>query len=78
MGVLTVTISIEEFEELINCKGKLERIKELKTKNIEQVKETNRLFEIKHNEGDREACERLLREQSVNNIIYIAKIALIL
>lgn len=76
--VSAITISIEEFEELMTCKRKLERIKELEEKNIESVKKTNALFNEKIARGEKESCKELLAKQNADNIIYLAKIAMIL
>lgn len=78
MEVSTVTISIEEFEDLIKCKRKLEKIKELKDSNISTIRETNRLAKKSVIDGDMETVEKLCLEQDKKNLIYMAKIVEVL
>ena len=78
MGVSTVTISIEEFEELIKCKRKLEKIKELKNSNIIAIRETNSLATKSLLDEDMEKAQKLILEQDKKNLIYMAKIVEVL
>lgn len=74
MGVSTVTISIEEFEDLISSKRKLKRIRQLKDWNTETIRETNKLAKESIICGDMKALEALVTEQDKKNLIYMAKI----
>lgn len=78
MGVSTVTISIEEFEDLINCKRKLIEIRKLKDENIKSVKMTNMCVEQNMRRGNEERAKEFLAKQDAINIIYIANIARVL
>lgn len=78
MGVSTVTISIEEFEDLIKCKRKFEKIKELKNSNVSTIRETNRLAKKSIIDGDMETVEKLVLEQDKKNLIYMTKIVEVL
>ena len=74
MGVSTVTISIEEFEDLISCKRKIEKITELKDQNIKEIKETNKLALAKMIIGDTTSYKRIMDTQELKNIDYIGNI----
>lgn len=78
MGVSTVTISIEEFEDLIKCKRKLEKIKELKDSNVISIRETNRLGKRAVIDGDMETVGKLVFEQDNKNLIYMSNIIKVL
>lgn len=74
MGLTTVTISIEEFEDLISSKRKLKRITELTNRNNETIRETNKLAKESIILGDMKAVNALVTEQDKKNLIYMAKI----
>lgn len=74
MGVSCVTITIEEFEDLIKCKRKFEKIKELKDSNTMSIRETNRIAKRAIIDGDMERVGQLVEEQDKKNLIYMAKI----
>lgn len=78
MSVSTVTISIEEFEDLISCKRKLEEIKKLKDENIKSVKMTNMCIEQNIRRGNDKRAKEFLEKQDLINIVYIANIARVL
>lgn len=78
MSVRTIKISKDEFKELIACKRKLRMIEELRNKNVDRMKETNRMFAEKLAIGDVKACEKLLEEQNAENIMCLAQISMIL
>lgn len=78
MGVSYVTITIEEFENLIGCKRKLEEIRRLKDENVKSVKMTNMCIEQNMRRGNEERAKEFLEKQDVLNIIYIANIARVL
>lgn len=74
----TVIISIEEFEDLIKCKRKLEKIKELKDSNVISIRETNRLGKRAVIDGDMETVGKLVFEQDNKNLIYMSNIIKVL
>ena len=78
MVVSTVTISIEEFEHLISCKCKIEKIKQLKEDNLKQFRETNKLFDDAFAKGDKKSCDAIIARQDLRNLHYMDKISRVL
>lgn len=74
MGVSTVTITIEEFERLIEKEKKLNKIMDAHSTIMIEIKETNKLAFEKMLAGDKEAFKKLIDKQTLRDVEYIAEI----
>lgn len=69
-----ITITIEEFERLIEKEKKLNKIIKLHIVNMKEMEETNKLAFEKMLAGDKEAFDEAIDKQTLRNIKYIARI----
>ena len=74
MGVSCITITIEEFERLIEKEKKLNKIMDLHNVVMRDIKETNKLAFEKMLAGDKEAFDEAIDKQTLKNVNYIGGI----
>ena len=74
MGVSCVTITIEEFERLIEKAKKLDKIMDAHSAIMREIKETNKLAIEKLYAGDNEAFDKTIDKQTLRDVEFIGKI----
>ena len=74
MGVSCVTITIEEFERLIEKEKKLDKIMDAHSAIMREIRETNKLAIEKLLAGDKKGFDEAIDKQTLRDVEFIGKI----